>query len=158
MPNGLVPPGYRAVLLGSAASIEDLRTVAQEQTAEGALMLMRLDFAEYPSPEVLGQLEGKLRETGVPPWPGYPYIVYADTSQSSVYLAWQKGIAWMPIMIGILITTLLPTLLGGLIWMLLPESIKNLINMMVAVGVMVLMMSFMGKIMPAPKRIEEKAR
>jgi hypothetical protein len=158
----MLPPGYRAALLGSAASIEDLRTVAplEEQTAEGTLMLMRLDFAEYPSPEVLGQLEGKLREAGVPPWPGYPYIVYADTSQSSVYLAWQKGVAWMPIIIGILITTLLPALLGAIIWMLLPESIKNLINMMVAVGVMVLMMSLMGKIMPGrePKRIEERTR
>ena len=150
MPNGLVPPGYRAVLLGSAASIEDLRTVAQEQTAEGALMLMRLDFAEYPSPEVLGQLEGKLRETGVPPWPGYPYIVYADTSQPSVYLAWQKGIAWMPIIIGILVLTLLPALLGVLIWWLLPQQIKDLINAMVMFGIIFLMMSFM------PKMIGEK--
>jgi len=163
MPNGMLPPGYRAVLIGSAATIEGLGTIAplEESVAEGGLMLMRLDFAEYPSNEVLGQLEGKLREAGVPSWPGYPYIVYVDTTRPSVYLAWQKGIAWMPIIIGILITTLLPALLGGLIWLLLPESIKNLINMMAAIGVMFLMMALIGKIMPgkeAPKQIEEKAR
>lgn len=150
MPNGMLPPGYRAALLGSAATIDGLSAVAplEEGAVEGALMLMGLNFAEYPSSEVLGQLEAKLREAGVPPWPGYGHIVYADTAQPVVYLAWQKGIAWMPIIIGILITTLLPTLLGAFIWWLIPEPIKDLINMLVTVGVMMLMMSMVTKIMP----------
>jgi len=152
MPDGMIPPGYRAVLIGSAATIEDLGTVAplEEGAAEGTLMLMRLNFAEYPSAEVLAKLESDLRAAGVPPWPGYPYIVYADTSQPSVYLAWQKGIAWMPIIIGILVLTLLPALLGVLIWWLLPQQIKDLINAMVMFGIIFLMMSFM------PKMIGEK--
>ena len=31
----------------------------------------------------------------------------------AVYLAWQKGLAWMPIIIGLLVTVVLPPLLGG---------------------------------------------
>ena len=160
MPNGLLPPGYRAALLGSAATIEGLSAVAplEEGAAEGGLMLMGLNFAEYPSSEALGQVESKLREADVPPWPGYSYIVYAETTQPTVYLAWQKGIAWVPIIIGILITTLLPALLGAFIWWLIPEPIKNLINMMVTVGVMMLMMSMVTKIMPSEKRAQARVK
>jgi len=149
MPDGMTPPGYRAVLIGSAATIEGLGTIApiEASVAEGGLMLIRLDFIEQPSSEVLAELETKLAGAGVKKWPGNQYIVYADTTRPSIYLAWQKSIAWMPIIIGILITALLPALLGALIWWLLPESIKNLINMMVVAGVMVLLMSFAGKMM-----------
>ena len=53
MPYAMVPPGYRAVLLGSAQNLEDLSTFAplEEGSAEGALILMRLDFAEPPLSE-----------------------------------------------------------------------------------------------------------
>ena len=150
MPDGMLPPGYRAVLLGQAANIEGLSTVAplEEQTMEGSLLLMRLDFAERPSSETLSELEGRLREAGVPSWPGYPSIVYADAAQPSVYLAWQKGIAWMPIIIGILAITVLPVLLGGLIWLLLPDEVKQIINAMIMVGVIFLVMTLMKAFTP----------
>lgn len=158
MPNGMVPPGYTAVLIGSVATFEDLNIVTplEEGSAEGTLMLMRLDFAEYPSTEVLTKLEADLRAAGVPSWPDYSYIVYADASQPSVYLAWQKGIAWMPIIIGILVLGLLPALLGAFIWWLLPQSIKDLIVALINFGMLFLMMMFMSKIMPGkePKRLE----
>ena len=161
MPDGMLPPGYRAVLIGSAATIEGLSTIAplEESVAEGGLMLMRLDFAEYPSDEVLTELETELEGAGVRKWTGNQYVVYADTAAPSIYLAWQKEIAWMPIIIGILITVLLPTLLGGFIWWLLPDPIKDMINAMVTLGVMMLIMTLMTKIMPAeePKRIKEGA-
>ncbi len=157
MPNGMLPPGYRAVLLGSAATLEGMKALSalEQGAAEGGLMLMRLDFAEYPSSEALSQLDAKLREAGVPAWPGYQYIVYADTTQPTVYLAWQKSQGWTSIIIGILVTTLLPALLGAFIWWLIPQSIKDLINMMVTVGVMMLMMSMVGKIMPSEKKPKE---
>jgi len=159
----MMPPGYRAVCLGSAAAIEDLSafTPLEENTAEGSLMLMRLDFAEYPSSEALGQLESKLRESGVPSWPAYDHIVYADTASPSVYIAWQKGIAWMPIIIGILLVTLLPPLLGTLVWLILPQEIKDLISGLIAMGMMMLVMWLMVSLVKPlttrerPKRIEE---
>jgi len=162
MPDGMLPPGYRAVLLGQAASIEDLNLVAplEEETVEGSLMLMRLDFADYPSGEALSQLESSFREAGIPPWPGYAYIVYADAAQPSIYFAWQKGIAWMPIIIGILVTTLLPALLGGVIWMLLPDWVKQLIEVGSVVLIMFLVMSLMKGLIPGkekPKEIEGAA-
>ena len=154
MPDGMILPGYRAVLLGSAATLDGLGTITplEESVAEGTLMLMRLDFAEYPSAEVLAKLEADLKAAGVPPWPGKPYIVYVETAAPSVYLAWQKGIAWMSSIIGILILTVLPALLGVLVWWLLPQELKDLINAMVMSGIVFLMMSFV------PKMIGEKAK
>jgi membrane-associated protease RseP (regulator of RpoE activity) len=145
MPDGIVPPGYRAQLLGSVTSIDALNLLAplEEGVAEGSLMLMQLNFEELPSSEKLSELAQRLSEEGVPTWPGYSHIVAIDQSQASVYLGWIKGIAWMTVIIGILVLLVLPALLGGLIWWLLPESVKNLIEMMVMVGIMFLMMKFM---------------
>jgi len=157
MPNGMVPPGYRAVLIGSAATIEGLSTIAplEESVAEGGLMLMRLDFTEYPSDEVLIELETALGGAGVRKWPGNQYVVYADTAAPPIYLAWQKGIAWMPIIIGILVTVLLPTLLGGIIWLVLPDWVKQLIEVGSVVLIMFLVMSLMKGLVPGEKKPKE---
>jgi hypothetical protein len=165
MPYAMVPPGYRAVLLGQAERIDDLGTFTplEEGAAEGALILMRLDFGEYPSSEVLAQLNHECLDAGIPTWPGYDYIVYADTASPSVYLAWQKGLAWIPIIIGILVFTLLPPLLGAIVWWLIPDEMKQLITSLISMGMMMLVMWLMTSVMkpltaPAkekPKRLEE---
>ncbi len=165
MPYAMVPPGYRAVLIGSAASIDDLGTFTplEESTAEGALILMRLDFAEQPSSEILFQLNQQCLDAGIPPWPGYDHVVYADTTQPSIYLAWQKGIAWMPIIIGLLATMILPPLMGSLIWWILPEEVKSLITGLMNMGMMMLVMWLMMTLVKPlttpekPKRLEAKA-
>ena len=53
MPCAFVPPGYRAVLIGQAQDIADLGTFSplEENAEEGALVLIRLDFAD---PDELG--------------------------------------------------------------------------------------------------------
>jgi hypothetical protein len=156
----MIPPGYRAVLIGSASTIEELKDYApmEEGAPEGLLMLMRLDFGDFPSSDALSQLNSALLEKGVPPWPGYEYIVYADATGPSVYLAWQKGIAWMPIIVGILATMLLPPLLGSIIWLILPEEIKQLINALIGMGMMMLvvwLMMSLIKPLAAPERPKE---
>ncbi len=161
MPYAMVPPGYRAVLLGQAASIDDLGTFTplEEGAAEGALILMRLDFTEPPSDEALAQLNQQCLEAGIPTWPGYDYIVYADTTSSSVYLAWQKGIAWLPIIIGILATVALPPLLMSLLWWILPEEVKSLISGLINMGIMLLVMFVMMQFMKplaAPQKEKRK--
>ena len=160
MPYAMVPPGYRAVFLGSATAIEELSTFAplEESSAEGALFLMRLDFVESPSVEALAQLEQACFDAGVEMWPGYSHVVYADVNQPAIYLAWQKGLAWLPIIIGLLVTTVLPPLLGSLVWWLIPESLKNLISGIVNMGMMVLVMVLMTKIMPKPTPEKEKPK
>jgi hypothetical protein len=163
MPNGLIPPGYRAVLIGSAASVEGLTTFVpmEEGAAEGSLMLMELDFAEPVPPETLGELNRACLEAGVMPWPGYEHIVYADAAGPTVYLAWQKAVAWLPIIIGILATVLLPPLIGSVIWMLLPEPVKELITGLVGMGMMMLVLWLMTSLVKPltaperPKRVEE---
>jgi hypothetical protein len=167
MPYAFVPPGYRAVLLGQAQNIEDLGTFAplEESSAEGALVLIRLDFDEPPSEETLGNLEQACREAGVEPWPGSQYYVYTDTNSPAVYLVWQKGMAWLPIILGLLATMVLPPLLTAGIWLVLPDSLKSLISSLINMGMMLLVMFLIMKMVPTlspdkekPKQIEEAAR
>jgi hypothetical protein len=84
-------------------------------------------------------------------------VVYADTSQLSVYLAWQKGLAWIPIIIGLLVTVVLPPLLGTVIWWLLPEEVKSLITGLINMGMMVVVMFIMMQFMK-PLTAQEKPR
>ncbi len=70
MPYTILPPGFKAIFLGSAAAMEDLGAFAplEQNSEEGALFLARLDFAEFPSEEALTQLETALQEAaaGIP--------------------------------------------------------------------------------------------
>jgi len=151
MPYAMVPPGYRAVLIGQAVAIEELGTFAplEESSAEGALFLMRLDFTETQSTKALAQLEQAFFAEGVEMWPGYSHVVFADDDQPVVYLAWQKGMAWLPIIIGLLATAVLPPLLGSLVWWLMPADLKNLISEIINMGIMLLVVLLIGKIMPS---------
>ena len=160
MPYAMAPSGYRAVPIGQAANIEELGTFAplEQDSDEGALFLVRLDFTEFPSAEALDQLEQAFLDAGVELWPGYSHVVYADVEQPGVYLAWQKGLAWIPIIVGLLVTVVLPPLLGGLIWKLMPQSLKDLISSIVNMGMMVLVMVLMTKMMPKPTPEKEKPK
>ena len=93
MPYAMVPPGYRAVLIGQAAAIEELGTFAplEENSAEGALFLVRLDFTEFPPAEALDQLEQAFFDAGVEMWPGYSHVVYADVEQPRFTLPGRRG-------------------------------------------------------------------
>jgi len=166
MPYAMLPRGYRAVFLGSAGNIEALGTFTplEEGAAEGALVLMRLDFAEYPSSETLAQLNQACLDAGIPAWPGCEYIVFDDADKPTVYIAWQKGMAWLPILLGLLATMVLPPLLLGGIWLILPQEIKSLISSMINLGMMALVMFLLVKMLPAlmpskekPKQIKERA-
>jgi hypothetical protein len=158
MPYALVPPGYRAVLIGQAAAIEELGTFAplEQDSAEGALFLVRLDFAEFPSAEALDQLEQAFFDAGVELWPGYSHVVYADVDQPGVYLAWQKGLAWIPIIIGLIATVVLPPLLGSFIWWILPQGIKDMITGLINMGMMMLVMFIMMQVMKPLTAPEKK--
>ena len=163
MPAAALPSGYKAVFLGLANSAEELDAFVtlEEGTDEGALILTRLDFSNYPSPEALSQLNGSCLEQGMPPWPGNDYIVYADAVEPAVYLAWQKGLAWMPVILGLLATLILPLLLMAGIWWILPESVTSLIETIVSLGMMVLPMFLIMQFLKPltkpekPKEIEE---
>jgi len=161
MPFAMVPPGYRAVLLGQAGRIDDLGAFVplEESSAEGALFLMRLDFAEFPSAEALSQLGQACSDAGLEMWPGYGYLVYADREQPAVYLAWQKGMVWMPIIIGLLVTVVLPPLLGSLVWLILPQEVKSLITGIINMGMMMLVMFIMMQLMkPLASPTKEKSK
>ncbi len=149
MPYKILPPGYQAILVGSVTVVTDMGTFAplEQDSAEGALFLARLDFTEFPTGEALAQLELSLQEAGVEKWPGYEHVVYADTVEPAVYLVWQKGFAWLPIIIGLVVTVVLPPLLGSLLWVVLPQGIKDLISGIINLGVMLLIMYILMQVM-----------
>ena len=122
------------------------------------MFLVRLDFADFPSTEALSQLEQAFLDAGVEMWPGYDHIVFADLDQPSIYLAWQKGFAWIPIIIGLLVTVVLPPLLMSLMWWLIPQGLKDLINGMMGMGMMILVIWLMSKMMPALTPAKEKPK
>ncbi len=171
MPISIPPPGYQAVLIGQSERVEDLGVFAplEESSDEGALFLMRLDFTELPSTEALTQLEEGFLDAGVEMWPGYDHVVYADVDQPIVYLCWMKGFAWLPIIVGLLVTVVLPPLLGSLVWWLMLADLKSLITSIVNMGVFLLVMFLMSKLIPSftsekkkvkqakPEQIEEKS-
>jgi len=165
MPYTMAPEGCRALLIGSATSIEDLGTFAplEESANEGAFFLMRLDLTDLPSVDSLNQLENSLIDAGVEMWPGYDHYVYAVQDEPVVYVVWQKGLAWIPIIVGILATTVLPPLLMAGIWLILPEEVKSLITGFINLGMMALVMFIMMQVMKPltastkekPKKIEQ---
>jgi hypothetical protein len=155
MSNGIAPPGYEARLLGSAGSLEDLNFFQplEEATPEGSLMLLELQFDDFPAIETLESLNQDLLNEGVPPWPGNTQIVLADSTKPVVYLAWVKGIAWMSVIVGMLVLLVLPTLLGALVWWLIPQEVKDLIMMAVMMLVIFLMFRMITPLLsPAEER------
>ncbi len=159
-PGALILPGCRAVLLGQVATVEELGAFAplEESSDEGSLFLARLELAEIPSDVALAELEQALADAGVERWPGYDFVVHAAPGEPAVYLAWQKGFAWLPVIIGIVAIGALPPLLGGLVWWLIPDSLKNLINSMVSLGMMALMLYLVSKMMPKPAPAKPRAK
>ena len=163
MPYAILPPGYQAVLVGSATVLEDLGTLAplEQSSEEGALFLVRLDFAGTPSAEGLAQLDQAFYEAGVERWPGYEQVVYAEAGEPAVYLVWQKGMPWLPIIIGLVATVVLPPLLGSLMWWILPQDIKDLFSGIVNLGMMLLILFILMQVMkpltaaPKPKQVEK---
>lgn len=147
MPDGLMPIEYSARLLGSATTYSGLNlySALEESTPEGSLVLMQLDFVDFPSSDVVESLNQALINAGVPKWSGNTRIVYSDISKPSIYIEWVKGMAWLPIIIGVLLATVLPGLLGGIIWLVLPSGIKDII---VLGGMMLIMWGIMSLVKP----------
>ncbi|MDY6916931.1 MAG: hypothetical protein SVP26_03155 [Chloroflexota bacterium] len=156
----MIPPGCRAHLLGSAATLDGLSAFIplEEGAAEGTMMLMELRLDEYPTDDTLAELAAALAEQGVEPWPGYSYTVFVDGAQPVLYIAWMKGLAWMPVILGILAVTLLPPLLMAAVWWLLPESVTSMIEGLFSMGLMLLVMWLMMKMLPAIMPTEEKPK
>ena len=160
MPDGILPPGWKPVLLGSAATIEASGAFVplEEGLPEGSRLLARLDLADYPSAELVDQINSCLYESGVEGWPGASYYAFTTGETPSLYIAWSKGMAWWGIILAVLGTVLLPPLLTSVVWWILPDEIKTMIESIAMMGVMLLMMFMMTKFIKPEKQIKEGGR
>jgi hypothetical protein len=142
----MMPIGYTTYCAGSFEDLvaQQSAMVAQEEaTPEGTLALMELTLSEAPEPDVLITLNNQLLGAGVPPWTGYSNVVFTDsTDPKKVYVAWTKGFAWTPIIIGI-VFLVLPLILGAVLWFLIPQPVKDMMTLM---GVMAIMIPLVGMV------------
>jgi hypothetical protein len=147
-----MPFGYRTYYGGSYTDLlgQQAQALALEQAMpEGTLVLLELSLPSAPGLDVLADLNNKLLDAGVPPWPGYNSLVFSDsTDPTKIYITWVKGFPWTPVIIGILFLVL-PIILGGIIWFLIPESIKN---MMIMMGFMMILMPIMSMVTGKEKK------
>jgi hypothetical protein len=154
----IIPPGYQAHLVGVASSLDELNGFVPLEAGlpEPSQVLMRVDIAlGEDAYSIAEDLNGQLLASGVPPWPGYPGRI-AFTEGNSVYLAWLKGIAWMPIIMGLLIG--LPIVLPIILWFVSP-GFRETIEGMFGFLIMMLMMVFVMKLtrgITAPAKPKEE--
>ena len=138
-----MPIGYTTYYVGSfedLANQQALVAAQEEATPEGTLVLLELALSEAPESDVLITVNNQLIGAGVPPWPGYSNVVFADASNpEKVYIAWTKGFSWTLIILGI-VFLVLPLILGAVLWFLIPQPVKDMITLM---GVMMIMIPLM---------------
>ncbi len=152
----VIPPGYQARLVGIATSLDELNGLVPLEAGfpEPSRVLLRVDIS--PGEDVYSiaeNLNGELVAKGVPAWPGYPGRI-AFVEGNSVYLAWMKGFAWLPVIIGLLVV---PIILPVILWFVSP-GFREAVQAMLGFLIMMVMMLFVMKIsrgMIAPARPTE---
>ena len=159
MPGAMLPPGYRAFLLGQYPNLGETAQfeVLEQGLPEGTRLLAKLMFQSFPSREELGKLNQNLKSQGVVPWPEFQDLVFAHPSEPACYIAWTKGSPFWGWILGGLAALVLPPLIGALIWWVLPQEFRQLIMLMIVLPVMMLMMNMMTRSLAKPKpKTEEK--
>jgi hypothetical protein len=148
----VVPPGYRAYLLGTATSLDDLGefSALEQGAAPGSLMLAQLEFEEAVDSAALGELNSELAAAGLLPWPGYSALAFTDPAEPVLYIAWQKYevSAWPLILGGILAALIGLPLIGAALFWIMPSGVQEMIESMMALIPMGIMMFMMTMIMP----------
>jgi hypothetical protein len=144
-----LPPGYKAVLIGSVTGFDRLGVFEplEQGQAEGSRMLARLIFEHRP-PEfdyLAVELSQMCLETGVSPWPEHQNVAFADPAQPVLYVCWQKGLVWWGWILALLGSLVLPPLIMAGLWLILPESVKEMIEAVVNLSVMGIVMFVMSK-------------
>jgi hypothetical protein len=147
--NTILPPGCRAVLVGSATSFNDLavfETLEQGQEEESR-MLAQLIFEHRPAEfdYMAAELNQKCLETGVSLWPERQNIAFADPSQPVIYVCWQKGLIWWGWILALLGSLILPPLIMAGLWLILPESVRQMLEAVINLSIMGIVMFIMMK-------------
>ena len=104
-------------------------------------------------------------DESLPPLPAPATAQAGALIGSTVYVTWQKGFAWLSMILGLLATMILPPLLTATVWLILPDEVKSLINSLIGMGMMLLMMWLLMSVMKPlmapekekPRQIKEKA-
>ncbi len=153
---------YKATLLGSATTLDELNTYQPQEysTPEGSLIMLELRFSEAPTQDMVDEINTKCADANVTPWPGYTNIAVLNASANSICLYWYKGLAWLAIIGIILASVVVPVLLGAFLWWITPDEIKQLFEMMAMMGIMMLMMKMVTPMFAQkeePKQISESA-
>ena len=158
----VVPPGYQAYLLGTVSSFDDLGdfSTMEQGVPYGSLMLAQLQLEEALDESTVQQINSELAAAGIPSWPGYAEIAFADPTEPVLYIGWQsreyQPAGWWLIIGGILAGLVAVPLIGAALWWIMPSGITEMIESMMMMGVMGMMMFGMMMFMPMLMPAEEK--
>jgi len=147
--DAVLPPGYKAVSVGSVTGFDELGAFQpmEEGQEEGSRMLAQLVFEHRPADfdYLANELNRRCLETGISLWPERRDFAFADTAQPVLYICWQKGMVWWGWILGLLASLVLPPLVMAGLWLILPESVKEMIEAVTYIGIMGVAMYLISK-------------
>ena len=151
-----VPAGYQVRLLAVAGSLDELDNFVPLEGGlpEPSRVLLQIGISGDAYAKAL-ELNNALLAQGVPYWPEHPGIV-AFSEGDTIFIAWMKGFAWMPLIIGLLFG--LPLILPIILWFVDP-GFRQTMEAMVGFLVMMVMMIFMMRMtreMTTPAKPKEE--
>lgn len=167
-PLGVVPPNYRAELIGVVEEVEGLGQIEEWEQAEteGQLMLSRIDFGwRFPLFEqASGLYDWELKREGVEPWPGYDMVVFYHPTEPIWYVAWVKGSPWWQVILAVLLAffaswvgqALAAVFLGALIYRVIPEELRKPLEEFLGMLPPIMIIAVMGLLMGMVPRLAPK--
>lgn len=145
----IIPGGYTAQIIASGTTIEELTSIVtplESSIQDGTLMIVEMQYSDYPTAEQISDLNQFLLGAGITPWAGKP-LVYVDGESPTVCVACVKTSGFMGFIGGGFLALIGIILIGGIVYMLLPESVKSVIEMMITLSIVVIMMKIMTPMM-----------
>lgn len=144
----MIPTGYQTRLIGTANSLDELNMFVPLEEGLPELSRVLLQVAVSPDADIqtiAGELNAKCLEQGVPQWPEYPgQIVFIQ--DNTLYLAWTKGIAWLPIIIGLLVAI---PFIAPIILLFVSPTFRAIVEFIPTLLLMFVLMIFMRKMSEA---------
>lgn len=106
------------IATGDSSNLGDVVALEEQHIPEGGLAELVLSFRFRPPGFITecNLLDAALKRAGVTPWPGNDRIVYFEEEPPTVYIRWQRGVAWAPVVIAAIPVVLVTLLVLLTIW------------------------------------------
>jgi hypothetical protein len=106
------------IATGDSSNLQDVVSLEEQHIPEGGLAELVLKFRLRPPGFITecNLLDSALKKAGVTPWPGNDRLVYFEEDPATVYIRWQRGMAWAPIVLAAIPIVLVTLLVLMTLW------------------------------------------